>query len=60
MSIFKWLYEQFNPPKTERKLFEEEAWRNLPHSWRTYCIQLIVPDRYALERGSVPGTMLLL
>ena len=29
MSIFKWLYEQFNPPKTERKLFEEEAWRNL-------------------------------
>lgn len=29
MSIFKWIYEQFNPPKTERQLFEEEAWRNL-------------------------------
>lgn len=31
MSIFKWIYQQFNPPKTERQEFEDQAWKNLKY-----------------------------
>ena len=31
MSIFKWIYEQFNPPKTEDQIYKEQAWNNLKY-----------------------------
>jgi len=32
MSVFSCLKDQFNPPKTDRERFEEEAWQQL--RWR--------------------------
>ncbi|MBQ6503782.1 MAG: hypothetical protein IJI57_07705 [Flexilinea sp.] len=30
--IFRWIKEQFFPPKSERQLYEEAAWKNLRYS----------------------------
>lgn len=31
MSIFKWIYQQFNPPKTDNQNFEDQAWKDLKY-----------------------------
>ena len=31
MSIFSWLKDQFNPPKTDDQIFREQAWQNLKY-----------------------------
>ena len=31
MSIFKWIYERFNPPKTDDQIYREQAWNNLKY-----------------------------